>query len=260
MRIALAAVMLAACAREAATPPAPVRPGDAGAPGPVTPIAAAGQLVVGVLDGWDATAATLRRFERVGQGWRAVGAPWSAVIGRAGAAWGRGLHGDGAPAGAGGPVKVEGDGRAPAGAYAIADSYGSAPAALSGTRTTYHGLDAGWRCVDDPASTRYNRVFDAAGAPVDWSSAEEMRRPDELYTWVIEIAHNRAAVAGGGSCIFFHVWSGAGSSTAGCTAMAQDRIEGLLTWLDPAAHPAYVLLPRAEYEARAAAWGLPALP
>ncbi|MCE9572839.1 MAG: hypothetical protein K8W52_06755 [Deltaproteobacteria bacterium] len=257
---AIAALLLAACAREVAQPAAPARVDDAGVIDGGAPIASAGQLVVGVVDGWDVTAATLVRFERAGQGWRAVGEPWPAVIGRNGVAWGRGLHGDGAPAGAAGPVKREGDGRAPAGAFAIADSYGYAASALSGARTSYHGLDAGWRCVDDPASTRYNRVFDAAGAPIDWTSAEEMRRPDELYTWVISIAHNPGAVAGGGSCIFFHVWSGAGSSTAGCTAMAQERIEGLLTWLDPAKHPAYVLLPRAEYQALAAAWGLPSLP
>lgn len=260
-RVALAALVVAACSRahEAATPPV-VAVIDAGGAAPIAPIAQARQLVVGVVDGWDTTAATLRRFERAGQGWRAVGDPWPAVIGRNGLAWGRGLHGDGAPGGAAGPLKREGDGRAPAGAFAITDSYGYAPGAVSGARTTYHALDAGWRCVDDPASTHYNRVFDAAGAPVDWTSAEEMRRPDALYTWVIEIAHNAHAVAGGGSCIFFHVWSGAGSSTAGCTAMAQDQIEALLAWLDPAAHPAYVLLPRAEYDARAAAWGLPPLP
>jgi L,D-peptidoglycan transpeptidase YkuD (ErfK/YbiS/YcfS/YnhG family) len=217
--------------------------------------------VVGVVDDWDATAATLARFERDGRGgWTALGAPWPAVIGRSGLAWGRGLHGDGAPAGAAGPVKREGDGRAPAGAYAIVASYGYAAAPIDGARLPYHALDAGWRCVDDPASTHYNHVLDAAGVTTDWSSAETMRRDDVLYTWVVEIAHNRAATPAAGSCIFFHVWSGAGSSTAGCTAMAQPALEALLGWFDPARQPAYVLLPRAEYAARAAAWGLPPLP
>jgi D-alanyl-D-alanine dipeptidase len=258
-RAALALAIVAACSHDAPVAPgAPPRIDDAGAA--ASPIAGAAQLVVGVTPDWDSTTVTLARFARAGQGWTMIGAPWAAVIGRSGAAWGRGLHGEGAPAGAAGPVKREGDGRAPAGAFAIADSYGYATAALSGSRTAYHPLDAGWRCVDDPASTHYNRVFDAAGLAIDWTSAEDMRRADALYTWVIEIAHNRAAAAGGGSCIFFHVWSGAGSSTAGCTAMPQDQIEGLLGWLDPAQRPAYVLLPRAEYTARMAAWGLPALP
>jgi D-alanyl-D-alanine dipeptidase len=217
--------------------------------------------VVGVIGGWDDTAATLARYERDGHGgWRRLGDPWAAVIGRSGAAWGRGLHGTGVPAGASGTAKREGDGRAPAGAFAIVASYGYADATVAGAKLPYHALDGGWRCVDDPSSTHYNHVLDSAGLSVDWTSAETMRRPDVLYTWVVEIAHNRDAQPGAGSCIFFHVWSAPQSTTAGCTAMAQPDLEALLAWLDPARHPAYVLLPRGEYATRAQAWGLPPAP
>jgi D-alanyl-D-alanine dipeptidase len=214
-----------------------------------------------VTAGWDDTAATLARYERDAAGtWRAVGSPWAAVIGRSGAAWGRGLHGDGAPSGASGPVKREGDGRAPAGAFAIVASYGYADHAVAGAKLPYHALDDGWKCVDDGASSHYNHVFDASGVAVDWTSAETMRRPDALYTWVIEIGHNPRAVAGGGSCIFFHVWGGPATTTSGCTAMPQPDLEALLGWIDPAKKPAYVLLPAGEYAARQAAWHLPAPP
>jgi L,D-peptidoglycan transpeptidase YkuD (ErfK/YbiS/YcfS/YnhG family) len=225
------------------------------APAPPSPIARAPQLIVGVVDGWDTTGATLQRYERADAAWRAVGEPVHAVIGRAGAAWGRGLHGDGAPPGRSGPLKQEGDGRSPAGAFEVVRAFGYANAPVDGAALPYHALDAEWRCVDDPASAHYNEVLDAEDVPVDWGSAEIMRRDDELYTWVIELAHNAEAKPGAGSCIFFHVWGGEGSTTAGCTAMPQRDLEALLAWVRPGA--AYVLLPRAERDALAATWGLP---
>jgi L,D-transpeptidase-like protein len=241
---ALVAVCVAGCGASAARSPLPAR---------------TRQLVVGTTSGWDRHDVTLRRYQREASGpWRPVGDPWPAVAGRAGLAWGRGLH-DGNDRASGAPEKREGDGRAPAGAFAIVAAYGYDAAPPPGTRLPYAALDGGWLCVDDPGSTRYNRVLDAAGvATPDWSSAERMRRDDELYRWVLFIAHNAAPPrAGAGSCIFFHVWGGPDGATSGCTAMERSRLEALLGWLDPAAHPVYVLLPDESYRALAAAWGLP---
>jgi L,D-peptidoglycan transpeptidase YkuD (ErfK/YbiS/YcfS/YnhG family) len=213
------------------------------------------KLVVGVADAWDSTRARLQRFERDGYGWRAVGDPIDAVLGGSGLAWGRGVHGDGAPAGRAGPVKVEDDGRSPAGAFRVTRAYGYDAAGVEGGSLPYTRLEESWRCVDDPASSHYNRVFDATGVDADWRSAEEMRDYGELYRWVVEVEHNGAREPGAGSCIFLHVWGGADSPTAGCTAMAQDDLETLLAWLRPGA--VYVLLPRDERDALGAAWGLP---
>ena len=84
-----------------------------------------------------------------------------------------------------------------------------------------------------------------------------MRRKDALYTLVIETKHNAAAKAGAGSCIFLHVWRDAQSPTVGCTAMPQDRLRWLLGKIDPAQHPAFVLLPRSVYAELANSWDLP---
>ncbi|HVK76557.1 MAG TPA: hypothetical protein VM734_24695 [Kofleriaceae bacterium] len=216
------------------------------------------QLVTAIVPDWDRPVARLRRWERDAgdQPWRPVGDEWPAAIGSAGAAWGRGLHGDGAP-GRPGPIKREGDGRSPAGLFAIGPAFGYAAAAPAGTRVAYTTVDERWRCVDDPRSAHYNRVLDERTVAPDWRSAEDMRRSDELYAWVIEIEHNRAASPGGGSCIFFHVWRGADHPTAGCTAMAEADLVRLLAGLDPAARPVFALLPADDYEAVAAAWGLP---
>lgn len=231
-----------------------------GRPGTVTPPAAgpipasAEHLITGVVADWDTTEATLRHYRRDEGRWVLVGDPWPAVIGKTGAAWGAGLHGTGAPPGRSGPRKHEGDGKAPAGVFGLRGSYGYAATPPAGIALPYHQVDATTECVDDPASRHYNAIL-ARDAAADWKSSEQMRRPDELYTWVIDIAHNPERTPGAGSCIFFHVWQGPGSATVGCTAMAEPKLAALLSSLD--AHAVYVLLPRAEYEALAAAWQLP---
>ena len=234
----------------------------------------AAQLITGVTADWDATRVTLRRWKRVRGAWVADGSAWQGVVGKTGVAWGRGLHGDGAPAGHDGPVKREGDGKAPAGVFGIRGVYGYAAGPPPGTSLPYTQSTPDLQCVDDPASHHYTQLVDRTAPPfggaaarghapvvdrpaleVDWTSAEAMWRNDALYTWVVDIAHNRAATPGAGSCIFFHVWRGPASVTVGCTAMAEPKLTSLIASLD--ASSVYVLLPRAEYDGLAAAWGLP---
>jgi L,D-peptidoglycan transpeptidase YkuD (ErfK/YbiS/YcfS/YnhG family) len=202
----------------------------------------------------------MRRYAREpGGAWRSDGQPVPVVVGRSGVGWGRGLHGDGSPAGRAGrgPVKVEGDGRAPAGVFWIRGAYGYDAGPPAGTRLPYTQLADSWRCVDDPASERYNHVFDSSGIAETWASAEEMRRGDELYRWVVIVGHNDPpARPGGGSCIFLHVWGGPDAPTAGCTAMAEPELSALIPWLVPD-ETAMVALPEAEYAALERSWGLP---
>src|SRR5437016_550418 len=84
------------------------------------PLATARQLVVVRSADWQATSGELRRYQRREAGWSEVGDPAPVTLGRSGLAWGRGLHG--APPGR--PIKREGDGRAPAGAFALTASFG----------------------------------------------------------------------------------------------------------------------------------------
>jgi zinc D-Ala-D-Ala dipeptidase len=208
--------------------------------------------VTSIVPDWSSTTAELRLWQRDGASWKLMMGPWRGVVGATGTAWGIGLHGT-VPAGRGGPVKHEGDGKSPAGAFALRGSYGYAASAK--TALPYQVVDENWKCVDDPKSAQYTRVFDRRTAQQDWSSAEDMRRPDELYKWVVDVAHNPAAAAGSGSCIFLHVWSGPASTTVGCTAMDEGTLAKLIGQLHPGA--TFVLLPRAEYDALAASWGLP---
>jgi len=243
VRAALAAAVIASC-------------GSAPAPRPPV-LEGVGQLVTAVIDDWDATRATLRLWHRDGGTWVADGEPWQAVIG-SGAAWGAGLHGRGAPAGRKGPVKREGDGRSPAGAFALRAAYGYADKPPAGTKLGYTAVDASWQCVDDAKSAHYAQILDRRTTKPDWRSAEQMHRDDALYTWVIDVAHNAERTPAAGSCIFLHVWAGPDTTTIGCTAMPEPQLAHLLARLDPARHPSYVLLTRADYAALAAPWGLPA--
>ena len=221
------------------------------------PLAGKTQLVSVVTDGWDRFGATLQRYERSANGeWRPIGPAVEAVIGREGYAWGRGLHGEGAPAGAAGPLKREGDGRSPAGVFGIGPAYGY-EASRPDISLPYFHASKELRCVDDPASVHYNQIVSESKAAVDWASAEEMLREDELYTLAIVVEHNtRPTVARAGSCIFLHLWKGPDEGMSGCTAVSMSALEELAIWLKPG-EAAIVALPRDEYEAFTERWALP---
>lgn len=211
-------------------------------------------LLVTSLD-WDATSGTARRYERSGprKPWLAQGDAFAVSLGRSGLAWGRGLDGAARP----GPVKKEGDGRAPAGVFALREATGYAPPPVDSLRLPYRLATESLRCVDDPASASYNRLVEEA-AGKDWTSAEDMRRPDDLYRWVIWVGHNdRPPTPGGGSCIFLHLRASPDATTAGCTAFDEAPMAALLAWIDAAAHPVLVQLPQKERRALAGAWALP---
>ena len=230
------------------------------APPPAGPLHGAGQLVLVTTADWDADHGTLRRFERRDGAWHAVGEAVPVMVGRNGTAWGLGLH-DAQPDG---PVKREGDGRAPAGAFAIGTAFGYG--AQAGTALPYAAMDAGDWCIDVPASPLYNRIVDVrdVGADAVEGSTEPMRRDlhaggDQRYRLGFVIEHNPRAVPGAGSCIFAHLWKSPTDATAGCTAMADPAMQALLGWLDPAREPVFVLLPIAEFHRLQPTWQLPVL-
>ena len=219
------------------------------------------QLLLVVAPSWNSCSAQLQRFQRVriDGDWQCVGAANAVSLGRSGLAWGRGLHGevDGV-----GPEKREGDGRAPAGIFAITALFGHAvPGSpfVRAAKLPYLCATRDLKCVDDPASAHYNRIVDqTAIARPDWVSCEDMLRGDQRYAVGAVVGHNcDPVVPGAGSCIFLHVWEAPGVPTAGCTAMSLADMTEISAWLDGAAPPLLVQLPQAEYECCREAWGLP---
>jgi L,D-peptidoglycan transpeptidase YkuD (ErfK/YbiS/YcfS/YnhG family) len=250
-RLLFAAILAAALPACAGTAPVP-------APAAASAWRDARQLVLVVTPDADATAGRLRTFERApGGAWREVGAATPVTVGREGLAWGLGLHPP-QP----GLQKREGDGRAPAGAFAIGTAFGYAPRAR--TALPYLAATATHWCVDVSGSPLYNRIVDArvVGEAAVEGSSEPMRRDlhadgDPRYRLGFVIEHNAAGREGAGSCIFAHLWKAPGEPTAGCTAMAEPAMDRIAGWLDPAAHPVFVQLALADYARLRAPWGLP---
>lgn len=223
------------------------------------PLQRSSQCLVVVAANWNAKTAVLRAFERKGSrsGWQMHGAAIPVVLGKNGLATGRGLVDL-----KGGPRKMEGDNKAPAGIFRLGPAFGYAP--RSGARwikLAYVPLTKQTEGIDDPRSRYYNRLVDRSKvAKVDWRSSEKMLRADDLYKWGVVVAHNSPATPGAGSCIFLHIWKDSRSATAGCTAMTERDLVNLLRWLDPAKRPILVQMPRSEYEELRTRFRLPPAP
>jgi L,D-peptidoglycan transpeptidase YkuD (ErfK/YbiS/YcfS/YnhG family) len=249
-RILLLATLcaLAACAHRQAISPSQM------------PWHSARQLVVVTTADWNVDHGMLRRFERDGGTWHAVGAPQPVLIGRSGSAWGIGLH----PQPTHGPMKREGDGRSPAGVFAIGEAFGYATTAR--TALPYSAMEASSYCVDVSGSPLYNRIVDTrvVGEQAVAGATEPMRRDlhengDQRYRLGFVIEHNPRGVPMSGSCIFAHLWKSPVDATSGCTAMDTMTMDAVLAWLRPDADPVFVLLPIDVYRQVGHGWGLPSI-
>jgi L,D-peptidoglycan transpeptidase YkuD (ErfK/YbiS/YcfS/YnhG family) len=215
------------------------------------------QLVLVLSSEWNATQGTLRSFDWKQDRWVQRGRDVPISLGRTGSAWGSGLH-DSQP----GLQKKEGDGRSPAGMFAVGRAFGYATSVKS--QLGYDAMTEFDYCMDVNESPHYNQIVDArkVGKDAVAKSTEPMRRDihakgDERYRLGFVIEHNPQRLAGRGSCIFAHLWGSPGQVTAGCTAMEDSAMRELVAWLDSDLHPAFVLLPQAEYDRLKTSWGLP---
>lgn len=227
-------------------------------PAPPPLLKAARQLLLVMTPDWNTVGGELRRFERP-----AAAAPWAIVGGRVAIVVGRnGLAWDPlATPVVQGPVKREGDGRAPAGVFPIGTAFGYAPVTdpmASQLTLPYLPVTEGVECIDDVQSRGYNTIVNRRSVAVpDWGSSEKMREVGEEYRWGVVVNYNTPAVAGRGSCIFLHIAHPSGRGTAGCTAMSADALIEAMRWLAPDRAPVVVQLPRAAYDRLREAWQLP---
>jgi L,D-peptidoglycan transpeptidase YkuD (ErfK/YbiS/YcfS/YnhG family) len=222
---------------------------------PINELAECKQMILVVVPSWKSTSGSIRLFERSsGSKWTGIRPSFPCVVGKSGLGWGIGLHGTGLM---GEPRKKEGDGRAPAGIFQLNICMGIAPLKKA-LRFPYRQITATTEAVYDPKSRYYNRVVDRSSVhQVDWSSAEQMLRPDGLYRWVVVVEHNWKSYPGFGSCIFLHLWLGKGIPTIGCTGMSLEDVKFLVYWLDANKHPLLVQLPESIYLRVKQSWQLP---
>lgn len=225
-------------------------------PAPVKrPLSEALQLVLVTTDDWSATKGSARLYRRqtVKSKWQAVVEEFPVVVGRNGLAWAV----DSAPERAK-EFKKEGDGKAPAGAFPLTFAFGSTSKPEQMTYP-YTKLEANTECVDDVASSHYNKIVDRMKVGVfDWKSSEKMLAVGAEYGLGVFVAYNSYPVtAGNGSCIFLHVWKDSETPTSGCTAMDRRILERIVSRLDETKNPYLVQLPKSEYKQLRSAWNLP---
>lgn len=139
-------------------------------------------------------------------------------------------------------VKQEGDGRSPAGIFALGPVFSYHT--IQDLHMPFKKVDTTDICVDDIKSAFYNRLVNTDTLQhKDWNSFEYMRRKDSLYEYGVWVKYNTDTIfAGNGSCIFLHVWGGINSATSGCTAMQKENMLLLIHWLNSKYHPVLLQL------------------
>lgn len=231
------------------------------APSPIAPYSKSLQAVVVTTADWSAVKGTARIYERAGKrtSWKAVTESFPVVVGANGMAWSDALND--LPSDTGGRLlmKTEGDGKSPAGIFALSNAFGTTE--KSGKiKLPYTKLEKYTECVDDAKSTHYNRIVNRMRVGnFDWQSSEKMLEIVPQYDLGVFVEHNSEQQKGAGSCIFLHIWKNAETGTAGCTAMARPDMEKILAWLDSQKNPVLIQLPEKDYVKLQNAWKLPKL-
>lgn len=136
--------------------------------------------------------------------------------------------------------KVEGDGKSPAGAFALERAFGLAEQLPGDAHDfPYVRTAATSYCVEDVRSEHYNEIVDSTEIHrTTWEKWSELKRPDGLFDWALVVSQNDPKpTRGAGSCVFMHVWRAPRAPTAGCTAMPRNSIETLLSWLERRSSP-----------------------
>ncbi|NNE93960.1 MAG: hypothetical protein HKN23_20105 [Verrucomicrobiales bacterium] len=216
------------------------------------------QLLVSVADSWGSKSGKLQGYNWDGSRWvPAFDREISVLYGRNGLAWGRGnlpVPSDGRT------HKREGDGKAPAGFFAITKIYGYARKLPRGADFPYRQVSKWDAWPDDVNHPNYNQhiVIDPKKGVPSWFESQKMRHGDFAYKWLIEIRHNAdPPKPGAGSAIFMHIRRGPNRYTAGCTSMLESDLVKVIQFLQADKKPHYVLLPKAEYAKLKGPWNLP---
>ena len=130
--------------------------------------------------------------------------------------------------------KKEGDGKTPLGLFPLGFAFGVQD--FFSDKYPYHLIQDTDYWVDDIDSKDYNKLVQK-NDDSDWCSAEHLINYKTEYQWAIVIEYNyQNPVSGAGSAIFLHC-KGGNPYTAGCVAIAPQKLEEILNWLDSHKNP-----------------------
>ena len=178
------------------------------------------QLIVVSAEGNDAEVCC---FEESRQGdWSQVGGSVAARVGRNGVS----------------EKKAEGDKMTPAGLFELGFAFGN-ETPPDGIKVEFRSVTPDSYWVDDSSSRYYNQWVEGT-AHQDWISAEHLADYPAQYALAVVVRYNmEPPVPGAGSAIFLHCGS---SPTLGCIAVAHDRMEDILLWLDQEKEPMILIV------------------
>jgi L,D-peptidoglycan transpeptidase YkuD (ErfK/YbiS/YcfS/YnhG family) len=183
------------------------------------------RLIIVTVPTMTSVKATLHTFERrtpANATWLRSGPPEAAVVGGAGIGWAEDFD---YLAKKDEPVKREGDQRTPAGIFRVAGPIGFEDSKLPGYTKMQPGRSF---CVDDPTSLLYGKIVDKRLAATAKSAEDMSAVPGLKRALMVDYPARRGAKAG--SCIFIHVWDGAGTATKARIGMPEERVSVLQEW------------------------------
>jgi L,D-peptidoglycan transpeptidase YkuD (ErfK/YbiS/YcfS/YnhG family) len=173
------------------------------------------------------TSGTLQAWQRTSTGWVRYGSPVVAHFGSQGLT----TH------------MSEQISATPVGSFTLTQAFGSQP--NPGTGLPYFRTDASDWWISKttaPDSALYNTHQHCAGSCpfTQGDPNEHLVTEQPYYRFAVVIDYNTRNAPGGvrlgaGSAVFLHVTDG--GPTAGCVAIAEDRLVALMQWLTPSAHP-----------------------
>jgi len=197
-----------------------------------------GQFIVVISENFNSSKATLTCYEDSKKALSTI----DVNIGRNGLGWGLGeiklTQKDDEP------IKIEGDGKAPAGIFKLISTFGYKKEQIF--NLNYQYLSSDLICVDDSSSKDYNKIITMP--KIKPKSFETMRRDDHQYELGVVVAHNQKQRSQAGSCIFLHVEKFKGAGTAGCSSMTLENMRMINNWLDGDKNPILIQIPKSSLE------------
>ncbi len=221
-----------------------------------------GQSILVLTDSLEATKGFLYYFERESEvaSWKIIGNEIPVVIGRNGLGWGSGIHDSSNIFNY--PIKIEGDGRSPAGVFNLSFVFGyDVKKQLPNLKMPYLQITDMAECIDDINSEYYNQIVNRNEIEnVDWESSEKMKSYGIYYQLGVVVDHNSDPIKNGaGSCIFLHNWDNPNEAMAGCTAMEPAKMKDIVDWLNIDKQPVLIQLTKQSYTIVLKEWDLPNL-
>ncbi|NQY43418.1 MAG: hypothetical protein HRT87_08755 [Legionellales bacterium] len=145
------------------------------------------QMILVLADNWDSIQCNLFLYERKNsqEPWELLHKAIPVVVGKKGMGWEKKSYADIFP----GPLKKEGDLKAPAGITELGQAFGFSKKLANNKEYPYLHLTNSLECVDDKESKHYNKIIDSSTLKKDWHSSEKMR-DIELYEFGLVTGFN----------------------------------------------------------------------